>query len=171
MRTLVRIRKFVNQPMTMYLYNALINAVFMVNDFVYNAINQRDENKLQVAQICLQCDRLTPREGLYANSKVLPLKAQCMINTCGIVYQSLNQNSTPFVNGMFSKVTTKGKMITRSMVRGDSSIPFSGLELTRGNISIRGPSYYNKIPLVVRELPTYKQFKHNFKVHIRDEYF
>ena len=120
-------------------------------------------------RICLQCDRLTPRETLYMASGMLNLETQRALSTATTVYQGLNQNPTAFINNMFEKVTHEGNRVTRSVIRDDLRVPYYKRDVWRRNIRIRGPTLYNDILMDIRELPTSKGFKQNLKVHLRDK--
>ena len=151
------------------MYMSLINPVFTFNDHVYDAIS-KDENKLQVMQnnclrICLQCDKLTPREVLYSTTGVPKLETQRQMSTASTVYQGLNQNSTPFMNNLFEKLSTTRGRITRSVIKDELNVPYCKLEVCKKNIRVRGPLLYNKIPMEIRELLTSRIFKQNLKVH------
>ena len=75
----------------------------------------------------------------------------------------LNQVSTAYVNNMFTKVADTTKITTRSSIKGDVQIPRTKLKLSKGNIKIRGPEYYNKIPLAVREAKSVTSFRNRLK--------
>ena len=129
MRTLGRVRQFVSRNLAIYMYMSLINPVFMFNNHVYGALCKKDASKLQVMQnncvcICLQCDRLTPRETLYSATGVPNLEMQRYVSTACIVYQVLNQNSTPFLNGLFEKVTYPSERVTRLVIRENLWVPY-----------------------------------------------
>ncbi len=68
-----------------------------------------------------------------------------------IVYQGLNQTSTLFINNMFTRVIANTGLQTRTAIKGDILVPNHKVKVSKGNIRIRGPVHYNKIPLEVRE--------------------
>ncbi len=76
-----------------------------------------------------------------------------------MVYLGLNQESTAFINNLFSKVSEVHEIPTRSSLMKDVYVPRSKLECCKGNIKIRGPNYYNKLPESVRQSKTVKEFK------------
>ena len=110
---------------------------------------QETSNEIQVMQdnclgSCLLYNKWKTRGELYARSGVLPLKKQREISTPGLVYQGLNQLSTPFINDLSTMVCNEGR-VTRSEIKGNVVIPWFRLETPKGNITVRGPPYYNVI--------------------------
>ncbi len=103
------------------------------------------------------------RSELFAESNVVPLDVQRKLHTCEIVYSGLNDISTPFVNNAFSRVSDNSERVTRSSIRNDMYIPKYKLEITGGNIKVRGSRYYNMLPESAREKPTLKSFKNELK--------
>ena len=59
-----------------------------------------------------------------------------------------------FINSTFSRVSEMGERVTRSSIRNELHIPKYRLEVTGGNIRVRGSRYYNKLPMTTREKPT-----------------
>ncbi len=168
LKLLGKIRENIGQSMSIYLYNCLINPLFAFNDYVYGSINNSEAKRLQVLQnncirTCLRCDKRTSRTELYEISKVRPLHEQRKEHTCSIVYQGLNQSSTPYINNMFTRTMEATNLVTRSSIRGDVFIPKTRLKISMGNIKSRGPKYYNEVPLDIREAKSTMSFKRKLK--------
>ena len=73
MKTLGKIRRFVSDSTTLYLYGCLVKLVLEYNDYIYDPMTVDDAQSLEVLQnnclrICLNCDRLTSRNELYKRS-------------------------------------------------------------------------------------------------------
>ena len=167
-RTLGRIRCQIGRGTALYLYNALINPLFQFNDFVYDHLSKCNREKLQVLQntclrICLMCDKRTPRQVLFEQSKVKPLDVQRLEHMASIVYQGINQESTPFINNLFTKSHSGGNRILRSDINDDISVPHTNLHVCRGNIRYRGPVIYNQIDNDIRGAKSHKSFKSRLK--------
>ncbi len=167
-RTLGRICCQIGRGTALYLYNALINPLFQFNDFVYDHLITSDREKLQVLQntclrICLRCDKRTPRIVLYEQSKVKPLDVQRQEHTASIVYQGINQESSPFINNLFTKCHTGGNHILCSEINDDISVPRTKLQVSRGNIRYRGPVVYNQIDNDIRGAKSHRTFKIRLK--------
>ena len=168
MKTLSRIRCYIGQKLALYLYNTLINPLFVFNDYVYDSLSASDSSKLQVMQnncicTCLKAHRQTPRTELFEKSGIKPLEIQRKENTTGIVYLGLNQLSTPFVNSLFSKTENKNGRVLRSEIKGDV-VKTPKLKIAQGNIRYRGPVYYNKVGVDIRNAKRFKNFKRRLKM-------
>ncbi len=169
MKMLGRVRTQVDQGTAIYLYNSLINPHFSFNDYIYASISERDKNKLQVLQnncirTCLQCNKRTPRQVLYRASGIVPLETQRQRNTAGIVYLGLNQESTPFINDLFTKVENRTIVTLRSEIPEKLVVPNYRLNICRGNIKYRGPVTYNQIEGHIRTSKTFRNFKKRLKL-------
>ncbi len=168
MKTLGKIRTFVSKKTALYLYTSLIKPVFEYNDYIYDPMTHEDANSLEVLQntclrICLKRDRYTSHSTLYEEAGIGPLSKSREDHTSKIVYLGLNQESTTFINGLFNKVSNVHGIATRSSLLEDVYIPRSRLECCKGNIKIRGPGYYNKLPEHVRHSKTVKEFNSKVK--------
>ena len=109
LKMLNRIRCYIGTGTALYLYNSLLAPLFSFNDYIYDDMQKADKDKIQVIQntclwTCLSCNKRIARLELYTASRVLPLQEQREISTCCIVYNGLNQLSTPFINELFSEV-------------------------------------------------------------------
>ena len=129
---------------------------------------EQDKNKLQVLQnscirTCLKCDKLTPRATLYSASGIVPLEVQHLQNTAGLAYLGVNQESTPFVNKLFSKVQYDTGRVLRSEINEDLVVPKTRLKVCRNNVRYRGPVIYNQIDRGIRNAKTLKNFKKRLK--------
>ena len=108
LKTIRRIRCYIGKRTAIYLYNSLINPLFSFSDVVYDTMSQLDTNKLQVLQnncvrVCLKCDKTTPHTEMYNTSGIKPLHEQCKEHTALVVYKGLNQESTGYINNMFTR--------------------------------------------------------------------
>ena len=168
LKMLGRIRCYIGQGTALYLYNCLINPLFTFSDVVYDTISNTDAHRLQVLQnncirVCLKCDKLTLRQVLYEMSGIKPLDVQRKENTCVMVYKGLNQESTPFLNNLFSHTLDVNSKVTRLGVQGGIYVPNTRLKLTEGNIRTRGPMYYNRVPSDIWEAKTRNTLKKHLK--------
>ncbi len=168
LKTLGGVRCYIGTKTSLYLYNSLIAPMFTFNDYIYDGLDQKHCNKLQTAQnncirTCLACDKRTPRSELYEASNVLSLCEQRVLSTSTLVYLGMNQQSTPFVNNLFRHVTCNTPRETRSMINRELYIPRVKLKCCEQNIRHRGPVYYNKIPLNIRDSETHKSFRRKLK--------
>ncbi len=168
MKLLGKIREYIGQDTSIYLYNCLINPLFSFNDYIYGSINNTEATRLQVLQnncirTCLRCEKRTPRTVLYEDSGIKPLDEQRKEHTCSVVYQGLNQISTPYINNMFTRTMEATNRPTRSAIKGDVCIPNTRLKVTMGNIRSRGPKHYNGVPLEIREAKTVASFRGKLK--------
>ena len=100
---------------------------------------------------------------MYIKSGIKPLKEQRLEHTCSVVYQGLNQESTPFINNMFTRTIDNTGKQTRSAIQGNIHIPTRKLKTTKGNIKVGGPVHYNKIPVGIREAKTVTSFGNRLK--------
>ena len=128
MKTLGKIRKFVNSSTALYLYSSLIKPVFEYNDYIYDPMTVDDANTLEVLQnnclqICLQVDKYTSRRNLYQDSGVCPLAQSRENHTSKIVFLGLAGKSTAFVNQLFQRVSDVHEVNTRSSTQNHLSIP------------------------------------------------
>ncbi len=64
---------------------------------------------------------------------------------------------------MFSKVDGGDGIVTRSKIREDVVVPCCRLEMSKGNIRVRGLGYYNEIGKGVRKAKTVKVFTKSLK--------
>ena len=163
LKTLGRIRCYIGRPTALYLFNSLIAPLFTFNDFIYDSLSKTDAIKLQVLhnrciRVCLKCGKRTPRIEMYQQSQILPLYIQRRIHTCGIVHKGLNEESSPYVNNMFNLRGNASGVTTRSETRGDILIKKTRLEMSTGNIVIRGAKYFNEIPPEARGMDSNRAF-------------
>ncbi len=93
----------------------------------------------------------------------MPLDVQRKLHACEVVYNELRGKSTAFVNNAFSRVSDMSERITRSSIRNELHVPKHRLEVTSGNIRVRGSRYYNRLPMSTREKPTISQFKNELR--------
>ncbi len=168
MKTLGKIRKFVNRSTALYLYSSLIKPVFEYNDYIYYPMTADDANSLEVLQnnclrICLQTDKYTSRRNLYLDSGVCSLAENRENHTSKMVYLGLAGKSTDFVNQLFKRVSDIHDINIRASTQNHLSIPRSKLECCKGNIAIRGPTYYNKLPEDIRQSSSVEVLKHKLK--------
>ena len=138
------------------------------NDYVYDNPTRSGRDKLQVLQnmclrICLRCEKRTPRQYLYEQSKVKPLDIQRAEHTASIVYQGVNQESNTFINNLFTKSHNGGIRILRSQINDDISVPRTNLQVCRGHIRYRGPVVYNQIDREIRGARSHRSFKNRLK--------
>ena len=101
------------------------------------------------------------RADLYADSDVLPLDIQRKLHGSHFVYRALNQESTNYLNDMYSKVNRETGRVTRSTINDRLTVPTRRTECAKGNIRVRGAMDYNEIALDVRESSNINIFKHN----------
>ncbi len=144
MKTLGRVHNQIGKGTAIYLYKSLINPLFTFSDYIYAGISEQDKSKLQVLQnscirICLKCEKRMPRAILYNESGIEPLEVQRSQNTACLVYQGMNQMSTPFINQLYSKVHDTGRVL-RSELKEDLIIPKTCLEVCKGNVRYRAQS-------------------------------
>ena len=168
MKTLGRVRNLIGQGTAIYLYKSLINPLFTFSDYVYAGTSVQDKSKLQVLQnicirICLNCEKRTPRATLYRESGIEPLEVQRCQNTACLEYQGIHQQSTPFINRLFSQVQYDTGRTLRSELKEELFVPKTRLEVCKGNIRYRGPLVYNSIDKGIRHTKTLKNFKKRLK--------
>ena len=169
---LSRIRYNIGQGTAIYLYNCLLNPLFAFSDVVYECLAVADAQKLQVLQnncmrVCLRCDKSTSRRSLRNKTGIKALSTQRMEHTCSVVYQGLNQLSTPYITNLFSCSSSNSERVMRSTIKGTATIPGARLKVTSGNILVHGPKYYNNMPIDTREAKTLNAFKNRrSKLHI-----
>ena len=104
-------------------------------------------------------NRYTSRTDLDTEANIKPLKVIREKHTDNIVNKGLNQESTPLPNDSFKIVSGKHDRHTRSSNMKDIHIPTTRTEHCKGNIRVRGPKYYSKLPLDIRESKITKIFK------------
>ena len=80
-----------------------------------------------------------------------------------MVYKGLNQELTPFLNNLFSRMMVINSKIIRLGVHGSIYVPRTRLKLSKGNIQYRGPTYYNQVPSDIREAKNDKHLQNTFK--------
>ena len=168
MKTLGKIRKFVNQHTALYLYTSLIKPVFEYNDYIYDPMTAEDANSLEVLQnnclrICLQANRYTSRQELYSRAGITSLAQSREDHTAKMVYLGTKGKSTPFVNSLFNKVSEVHDRNTRSSSQNLLAVPRSKLHCCTGNIKIRGPVCFNKLPEDIRHSTSLDVFKRQQK--------
>ena len=117
-------------------------------------------------RICLKADRLESRVNLYSASGIRPLIEQRAINTYSFVNKGVNNQSTAYINNMFSEVSNSHARLTRSSNNGILKVPFIKLEKWKSNIRIRGANLFNNIPSHIRDHTTLKTLMPNLRVHV-----
>ena len=86
------------------------------------------------------------RKSLYEEAGISSLAKSRDEHASKIVYLGLNQQSTSFINEMFSELSDFHSETTRSSLMEEVYVPRCKLECCKGNIKIRGPMCYNKLP-------------------------
>ena len=168
MKMLGRIRQYVSQSLAIMLYNSLILPDFDYADIIYDSFSKHNANKLQVMQnkclkLCIKCDRRIPSDELHARAKMPLLSTRRNVHTCNFVYRGLNNQLSKGVNAMFKYPEERANNNTRSTDNKQLAVPVSRLQLGKGNIKIRGPEYFNSIPLEIKTAPIYNSFKARIK--------
>ena len=79
------------------------------------------------------------------------------------MYLGLNQESTPFINALFTKTGSKAGLTLRSEIQEKLEVPRCRLNVCRGNIKYRGPVTYNQIEGHIRTAKTFRNFKKRLK--------
>ena len=106
------------------------------------------------------------RADLFADSEVLPLDIQRKVHCSHFVYRALNQESTNYLNDMYSKSNRVIGRVTRSTINDNLTVPTCRTECAKGNVRVRGAMDYNKISLDVRESRNINLFKRNLSRNI-----
>ena len=169
--TLHRIRKYITTNTSLYIYKSLIEPCFTFNDFIYDPLTIHDQNRLQVLQnsclrTCLQRGPLSHRADLFKDATVLPLDVQRKVHCSHFVYRALNQESTTYLNNMYSKGNRECGRITRSSIEDKLTVPLCRTECAKGNVRVRGARLYNDVPLGTRQSNTFRSFKRNLANNI-----
>ena len=155
----------------MALYHSLIELCFTFNDFIYDPMTEQAKNKLQVLQnnclrTCLHRGPLSHRADLFSDSGVLPLDVQRKVHTSHFVNRALNQESTTYLNDLYTRASSVTERMTCSTIQGKLYIPKCRTQCASDNIRVRGENIYNQIPLPIRESTNFNAFKRNMKREI-----
>ena len=164
MKSLARIRKFVNMGLALQLYNSLILPHFDYGYIVYAPMSNKCANTLWVLQngclrVCLLVGRESDIQTLHAVTNTLLLDTRRKQHGCNLVYKGLHQLSTPTINNMFNYVHERHPKTMRSSTNLKLDVPRCKLKITQGNLRHRGPRYYNTVPADVRCCVTFDRFK------------
>ena len=128
-----------------------------------------DSNSLEVLQnnclrICLQVDKYTSRRDLYQELGICSLAKSKEDHTTKMVFLGMSDRSTRYINQLFMKVSDTHDRNTRASAHNLLSVPRSNLECCKGNIQVRGPTYYNRLSEHVRQSETVDTFKRRLKL-------
>ena len=134
-------------------------------------MSEHDQHRLQVIQnqclrTCLKRGPMSHRADLFEDSGVLPLDVQRKIHTAHFVNRGLNQESTTYLNDMFTRTASVMERVTRSTIQDKMYIPKCRSQCADGNIRVRGASIYNQIPLAIREFQSFNSFKNSLKRNV-----
>ena len=140
--TLKRIRKYISTPISLYLYQSLIEPCFTFNDFIYDPMTEHNQNRLQVLQnnclhTCLQRGPMSHRADLLQDSGILPLDVQRKMHTSHFVNRVLNQESTSYLNNMYTRTSSVTERITQSTIQDKLYIPKCKTQCATNNIRVR----------------------------------
>ena len=148
----------------MKIYKSLIIPHFDYADVCYDAMTQKNAQKLQTLQntcirICLQRDKRSNVTQLHADSKLLTLAERRKMHGCNMVYNGLHGKSSAGLNNMFVSLSEVRTRDTRASANLEVDIPRCNLEVTKSNFRIRGGNYYNNLPTEVKQAETLNSFK------------
>ena len=80
-----------------------------------------------------------------------------------MVYLGLANKSTSYVNQLFTRISDVHNRNTRSSAQNLLTVPRTRLECSKGNMKVRGPVYFNKLPEDIRQAGTVECFKNKLK--------
>ena len=113
-------------------------------------------------RICLGIPNNCSTDELHEESKLpcLELEGSNMTVRLSIKASPAYQHHTSIT---FIVMSDKYNVHTRSNVIDLLDVPAYCLNVSRGNIKYRGPTYYDKLPIGLRSAPSYPTFKYKSK--------
>ncbi len=168
MKMLCRIRQYVSQSLALQLYTTLILPDFDYADVIYDSVSQSNAKKLQVMQNqCLKvCTKSEPRAStveLHNRVRLPQLSVRRRVHTCNFVHKGINNELSKGVNGMFKYQKPRETNHTRLIDNKHLVVPRSRLDISKGNVRIRGADYYNSVRIKTKLAPSYNSFKSRLK--------
>ncbi len=169
MRTLGRVHQYIGKHTALQLYKTLIIPDLDYGDQIYDAMSNVNSEKLQVMQNkCLRiCTNSRPRtsvETLHMEAGLPRLSVRREAHTCNLVFKGLNNTSSHGVNHMFETQNRRDNNNTRAIENSLLQVPRNRIKLCEGNVRVRGPKYYDSLPITVKQKPSYESFKEAVKV-------
>ena len=161
---LYKIRKYVPNSSLVNSYHAFIHSHI---NYGLNVWGQA--SKTQLAQVERQ-QRKSIRimnfknrkyketDGLFKNSKILPLKLSRDLSSAKLLWQVSNSLLDSPINTLFE-----------SRPNGTFHVPFRGTDLTQSSIAYKGVQTWNKISSDIRASPSLNCFKDKFKSYLIDQ--
>ena len=80
-----------------------------------------------------------------------------MKSTCKIVYKGLHNSGAPIYNDMFNFAEYARNL--RSSDQMLASVPKTNTKFAENNLRYRGPVNWNSLPLCLKKIPSFEQFK------------
>ena len=155
LKVLGRVRQYVSQNLSLYMYKSLILPEFDYGDQIYDAMCTTTSKQLQIIQnsclrICTRANKGTSITDLHTMSGVPTLDVRRKVHTCNFVNKGLQGQSSAGVNKMLKYRGDNSVVATRSSDNGSVQVSRCRLKLTGGNIAIRGAKYFNELPPPLR---------------------
>ncbi len=131
-------------------------------------MSNQDAAKLQVVQnkclrICLQAESRSSVASLHEKAKLPLLNDRRKMHTCKFTYEGLQNKASENVNNMFTFVNETHIVNTRASTEARAAKPNVNLETCKNNVRVRGPKYFNEMPIHVRTAPSSACFKSRIK--------
>ena len=163
-----KVRAFIDQPPSLYLYKTLINPLFTYCDFIYDGCIDTLANRLQIAQngalrAVRKCLSDYPTKRLHDELGVDHLTAERMKSTLKMVYRGIHDLDSKILNTMFDYYQPNRTL------RSDSKKlllpPRTKTKFAEIDIAHRGCVYWNPIPFILKDKPNLDQFKTHLKIY------
>lgn len=164
-----RIRNFLDEDMTLMLYNALILPLYDYCDVVYGNCNVSEVVKLQrlqnrAAKIILQVPFDTGTHVVLSKLKWFYLAERLFFHRCVFLYKCFNGASPAYLARSFS-VSNHGHN-TRSSYRRDLQIPKCKTACGQRTLAYQGVKDWNSLSITTRTSNTLETFKSRLKLEI-----
>ena len=123
-----------------------------------------DCHTLQKLQNCslrqiLKCDRLSPVADMHAICEIELLEKRRDRHVSHEMYRVIHRIAPNTVQNMFTHVSEKHSVNTRSNKSEQLYLPRCHLEFSKRNFRYRGVQNWNPLPLSMRNASTFVQFK------------
>ena len=157
-----RVRSYIPGELALTLYNSLIYPHLLYANFILDGCSKGTIDKIKVQQnnamrAVLKAECRTSCIKLYQDSGVDPIDVSMKKTIVKIMYKGLNDIGAPVFNNMFNYEQHSRELRSSDKLLAD--VPRTNTKFGEHNVAYRGPIYWNLLPLAIKSLLTFEQFK------------
>ena len=161
-----RVWSFITKELAGLLYNSLIYPHMLYANFILEGCTKQLLDKFKVQHsnalwAVLKADYRTLSAKLYNDAHVDPVNVTMKQTIVKIVYKGLNDIRAPIYSTMFNYAEYSRDLYSSDKLL--ASVPKCRTKFGERNAKFWGPSYWNQLPIWIKNCSSYEQFKEAIK--------